>query len=181
MKKKVSPSIGLWVFILIAGFAKPGYADPIFSGYDNRISPGNFSRLIAGTYIVSRDPMDGPSYILTIFADGNLSSIQSIQFEGGAGDFPFSNQQGAWIRTGNRKVTAAVLNMNYLSTPGGLRGIAIATYTLEFSKNFRTVTGESNGRIYAPGVDPQNPGNAATLDTFTDQFTAKRVIVANDD
>jgi hypothetical protein len=47
---------------------------------------GNLSRFgvqIAGTYVVSRPPEAGPSRILSIFADGNLTSIQSTQFGGG--------------------------------------------------------------------------------------------------
>ena len=57
-----------------------------------------FGSRIAGTYIVAREPDAGTSRMLTIFADGNLSSIQSIQFNGGAGGGGFSNQQGVWKR-----------------------------------------------------------------------------------
>lgn len=181
MIKKVLLSFGLGVFILIAGFAgpSPSTADSNFSNSDNRFNPGNLSKAIAGTYVVSRDSKDGPSRILTIFADGNFSSIQSIQFAGGVGGFPFSDQQGAWKRTGHRKIKATVLNINYLSN-GQFNGIAIAAYDLEFSENFRTITGVSSGKIYAPGVDPQNP-DEDPIDTFEDNFTAERVIVENGD
>jgi hypothetical protein len=45
----------------------------------------DFGRKIAGVYVVSRPPEAGPSRLLTLSADGILSSIQSTQFSGGAG------------------------------------------------------------------------------------------------
>lgn len=50
---------------------------------------GDFGKQIAGVYVVSLTPEQGISRILTIAADGNLSSIQSVQFSGVAG-FAFS-------------------------------------------------------------------------------------------
>jgi hypothetical protein len=47
-----------------------------------------------------------PSRLLTLSADGILSSIQSIQFSGGAGSLGFSNQQGVWRRTDDETVSA---------------------------------------------------------------------------
>lgn len=66
--------------------------------------------------LVARDPAEGPSRILTIHADGNLSSIQSIQFSEGAGPegfAGFSDQQGAWERAGNQQIQATVPDFVY--------------------------------------------------------------------
>src|SRR5918992_1240625 len=60
---------------LILGVLRPSEAD----------NDSAFAEKVAGTYLVARDPAEGPSRILTIHADGNLSSIQSIQFSEGAG------------------------------------------------------------------------------------------------
>jgi hypothetical protein len=110
-----------------------------------------FAEKVAGTYLVTRDPADGPSRILTIHSDGNLSSIQSIQFSEGAGPEGYDLSDGT-----------------FLGTTG-------AHYVLELSKDFQTVAGTVEGRIFAPGVDPLHPGEAAPIAQFTDEFTAQRV------
>jgi hypothetical protein len=46
------------------------------------------------------------------------SSIQSIQFSGGAGGLAFSNQQGVWQRTGKNTVEARVLDIGYNRATG---------------------------------------------------------------
>jgi hypothetical protein len=110
-----------------------------------------FAEKVAGTYLVTRDPADGPSRILTIHSDGNLSSIQSIQFSEGAGPEGYDLSDGT-----------------FLGTTG-------AHYVLELSKDFQTLAGTVEGRIFAPGVDPLHPGEAAPIAQFTDEFTAQRV------
>jgi len=136
-----------------------------------------FGNRIAGTYIVSREPDAGPSRILTIFADGNLSSIQSIQFNGGAGGGWFSNQQGVWKRAGTREIRATVLDLSYDFETGDFHGVAAASYDLQFDKTFQTVTGLVEGKVYSPGIDPLNPGDAAPIDEFSDAFEAQRIVV----
>ena len=132
-----------------------------------------FGSRIAGTYIVAREPDAGTSRILTIFADGNLSSIQSIQFNGGA----FSNQQGVWKRVGPREIRATVLDLSYDFETGNFLGMAVASYGLQFDKTFRAVTGTVEGNIFSPGIDPLNPGDAEPIDEFSDAFEAQRVVV----
>lgn len=137
-----------------------------------------FGNRIAGMYIVSRAPDAGISRILTLFADGNLSSIQSIQFNGGAGSGGFSNQHGVWKRIGPRELRATVLDISYDFETGDFAGMAIATYSLQFDKSFRTITGTVEGSIYSPGVDPLDPGDEEPIDEFSDAFEAQRVTVS---
>lgn len=136
-----------------------------------------FGNRIAGTYLVVREPDAGISRILTIFADGNLSSIQSVQFNGGAGGGGFSNQQGAWKRVGPHEIRATVLDLSYDFETGNFLGIAVASYSLQFDKTFQTVTGTVEGNVYSPGIDPLNPGDAEPIDEFSDAFEAQRVVV----
>lgn len=136
-----------------------------------------FGNRIAGTYIVARELDAGPSRILTIFADGNLSSIQSIQFNGGAAGGGFSNQQGVWKRVGTREIRATILDLSYDFQTGDFLGMAVASYDLQFDKTFQTVTGTAEGKIFSPGIDPLNPGDAEPIDEFSDTFEAQRVVV----
>jgi hypothetical protein len=138
-----------------------------------------FGVRIAGTYIVTRQPDDGPSRILTIFADGNLASIQSVQFGGEAlgGDW-FSNQHGPWERIGKHEIEATVLNLSYEPLTGKFLGTAIAHYNLQFDNTFQTVTGKVTGKIFSPGVDPLNPGETKPIAEFSDAFQAQRVTVS---
>ncbi|MBI5795231.1 MAG: hypothetical protein HZA47_02810 [Planctomycetes bacterium] len=136
-----------------------------------------FGSRIVGTYIVAREPDAGTSRILTIFADGNLSSIQSIQFNGGAAGGGFSNQQGVWKRVGPREIRATVLDLSYDFQTGDFLGMTAASYDLQFDKTFQAVTGTVAGNIFSPGIDPLNPGDAEPIDEFSDTFEAQRVIV----
>jgi hypothetical protein len=115
---------------------------------------------------VTRDPVDGPSRILTIHADGNLSSIQSIQFSEGAGPqgfVGFSDQQGAWEKAGNQQIEATVLDFVYDLSGGTFLGTTGAHYVLEFHQGFQIVEGTVEGKIFAPEVDPLHPGEAAPI------------------
>ena len=52
-----------------------------------------------------------------------------------------------------------------------------ATYNLQFDKTFQTVTGSVEGKIFSPGIDPLNPGDAEPINEFSDTFEAQRVVV----
>jgi hypothetical protein len=137
-----------------------------------------FAEKVAGTYLVARDPAEGPSRILTIYADGNLSSIQSIQFSEGAGPegfVGFSDQQGAWEKAGDQQIEATVLDFIHDLSEGAFLGTTVAHYVLEFHQDFQIVEGTVEGKIFAPGVNPLRPGEAAPITQFTDEFTAQRV------
>ncbi len=133
---------------------------------------------IAGTYVVSREPSAGISRILTVFADGNLSSIQSIQFgEGDVSSTGFSNQHGVWKRIGPREIRATVLDFSYDFETGSFLGVAVAGYSLQFDKTLQIATGTATGKIFSPGIDPLNPGDAEPISEFNDSFRVQRVSV----
>jgi hypothetical protein len=139
-----------------------------------------FGVRIAGLYLVIRKPEDGSSRILTIFADGNLTSINSTQFEFGEGVVgAFSNQQGVWRRVGDGRVEATVLDFTYEPSTGDFFGTAVARYDLQFDRTFEAVTGRVEGKIFNPGVDPLNPGAVEPIAEFSDNFKAQRVTVGN--
>ena len=106
-----------------------------------------------------------------------MSSIQSIQFNGGAAGGEFSNQQGVWKRVGTREIRTTVLDLSYDFETGDFLGMTAASYDLQFDKTFQTVTGTVEGNIYSPGIDPLNPGDAEPIGEFSDTFEAQRVIV----
>jgi hypothetical protein len=156
------------VAFLIPGVLRASEAD----------NDSEFAEKVAGTYLVARDPSDGPSRILTIHADGNLSSIQSTQFSEGVGpegSVGFSNQHGAWEKANNQQIEATVLDFEYDLSDGTFLGTTGARYVLEFHQDFQVVEGTVEGKIFAPGVDPLHPGDAAPIAQFTDEFTAQRV------
>jgi hypothetical protein len=135
---------------------------------------GDFGKHIAGVYVVSLTPEQGTSRILTISADGNLSSIQSVQFSGVAG-LAFSNPQGVYKRTGPREITAQVVNIATDPATQEFLGVAIATYLLTFDESLRSVYGQVDGQVFAPGVNPLHPDGAPPLQTFTDTFDLQRI------
>src|SRR5688572_7098512 len=116
-----------WSLLILAlallttvAFLVPGLLRPSEADNDNA-----FAEKIAGTYLVARDPTDGPSRILAIHADGNLSSIQSTQFSEGAGPegfVGFSDQQGAWEKAGDQQIEATVLDFVHDLSDGTFLG-----------------------------------------------------------
>ena len=124
---------------------------------------------IAGTYLLT-EADEGGARIVTITADGSWFGIHSFQF-----DIKFSNQQGVWKETGERKITARTLDFNSLKD--GV-GSALFTFTVEFDNVYQQVTGKLSGKIFPPGVDPLDPV-AVPIKTFNNTFTGKRLIVTD--
>ncbi|MDP6433649.1 MAG: hypothetical protein QGI15_04960, partial [Candidatus Scalindua sp.] len=108
--------------------------------------------------------------IVTITADGSWFGIHSFQF-----DIKFSNQQGVWKETGERKITARTLDFNSLKD--GV-GSALFRFTVEVDHVYQQVPGELSGKIFPPGVDPLDPV-AVPIKTFNNTFTGKRLIVTD--
>lgn len=174
--------LGLFAFSSPAGSVSPGLESENTEDRAESKEKGGlklFSPRIAGTYVVMRNPAAGPSRILTIFSDGNLSSIQSIQFGGGVAGGGFSNQQGAWKRLGLRKIQATVLDFSYDPLTGNFLGSTAARYDLQFDSTFQNVTGTVAGKVFSPGIDPLNPGGVEPIAEFSDAFEAHRVTVGN--
>ena len=46
---------------------------------------------------------------------------------------------------------------------------------MEFRQDFQIVEGTVEGKVFAPGVDPLPPGEAAPIAKFSDEFTDQRV------
>ncbi len=124
---------------------------------------------IAGTYLLT-EADEGGSRIVTITADGSWFGIHSFQF-----DIKFSNQQGVWEKTGERKITARTLDFNSLKD--GV-GSALFRFTVEFDNAYQQVSGTLTGKIFPPGVDPLDPV-AVPIKTFNNTFTGKRLIVTD--
>jgi hypothetical protein len=124
-------------------------------------------KLISGTYLLTESD-DGGSRIVTITADGNWFGIHSYQL-----DNKFSNQQGVWEKTGNRKITGRTLNFSSLED-----GVAssLFRFTVEFNKTYQQVSGELSGKLFPPGADPLDPV-AVPIKTFSNTFTGKRLTV----
>ncbi|MGR3302582.1 MAG: hypothetical protein ACUZ8I_08795 [Candidatus Scalindua sp.] len=124
---------------------------------------------IAGTYLLT-EADEGGSRIVTITADGGWFGIHSFQF-----DIKFSNQQGVWKETGERKITVRTLDFNSLKD--GV-GSALFRFTVEFDNAYQQVSGTLTGKIFPPGVDPLDPV-AVPIKTFNNTFTGKRLIVTD--
>lgn len=140
----------------------------------------SFGVRIAGTYLVIRQPEKGTTRILNLFADGNLTGMQSVQFGGGDPREGFSNQHGTWKRIGKHMIEATVLDLEYDPSTGEFLGTTITHYTLKFDKDLQNIIeGIAKGKIYGPGVDPLNPGDNIPFFTFSDTFQAQRVPVGN--
>ncbi len=139
----------------------------------NEVRAGNndsaIGEKIAGTYLLT-EADEGGSRIVTITADGSWFGIHSFQF-----DIKFSNQQGVWKETGERKITVRTLDFNSLKD--GV-GSALFSFTVEFDNAYQQVTGELSGKIFPPGVDPLDPV-AVPIKTFNNTFTGKRLIVTD--
>ncbi len=126
-------------------------------------------KLIAGTYLLTEGD-DGGSRIVTITADGNWFGIHSYQL-----DNKFSNQQGVWEKTGKMEIT--VRTLNFSSLDDGV-GSSLFSFTVEFDKTYRQVSGELSGKLFPPGVDPLDPVAVPTK-TFSNTFTGKRLTVTD--
>ena len=106
---------------------------------------------IAGTYLgVQKDA----AQTLQISGDGNLSVILSIQFSGGAAGLRFSNALGSWKETGERKITAKTVDLDFRPKDGTFAGVSAATYVINFDEKFQTASMNWKGAVFPPSVNP---------------------------
>lgn len=139
-------------------------------------SPGGGSSF-TGTYIAT---LPERAEILQLHGDGTAEITLSDQVTSGAGGFTFSDSFGSWKITGQRKLSARFVNLNFdVTGPAATySGAAVVDYTLQFAANFRTFSASCSGKIYPTGQDPFAPG-AVPVTTFDcaylDGFLYKRV------
>ena len=141
-------------FIIMAVLALLAFSAFLTEG---QVSPAladdeaGLGKKIAGTYLgVQKDA----AQILQISEDGNLSVILSIQFSGGAAGLRFSNSLGSWKNTGEREITAKVVDVDFRSKDGTFAGVAAAKYVIKFDKKLQTASVTYEGAVFPPGVNP---------------------------
>lgn len=153
-------------------------SSPTFSGTTEQMPQGSFGAQIAGTYLAMPQSADESTRILNLFADGNLASIQSVQFKGEVPPNAFSNQHGTWKSSGDNKAEAIVLSIVYDAATGAFLGTTKSQFDMQFDNTLQTVTVSVRGQVFGPGIDPLNPGNVQPTDEFSHNFQAKRVPVS---
>ncbi len=135
----------------------------------------DFGKKVAGLYFVT-ETTTGVKHLISLYADGNFQGISSEQ-EGGVPEFnPFSDQVGTWMQTGERELTAKVIDLTYNRDPMTLFGIGVVRYVLTFDDDFNTVTGPLEGGVIAPDGNP-NDLEAEFLFTFAAPLVGERVPV----
>jgi hypothetical protein len=112
----------------------------------------------AGTYLAS---LPTRSEILQLHADGTAEITLSDQVTSGAGGLTFSDSLGSWKVSGPRRLTARFLNLNFAGTD--FSGNAVVDYVYLFGANLKTIAASCQGKIFAPGVDPFNPGSVPVV------------------
>jgi len=128
--------------------ASPATADP-HGNHDD----------FTGTYFTS--PTPPAAEILQIHSDGTAILTTSDQVTVGAGGLTFSDSIGSWRALGPRKLSARFLNLNFagIIPSATFAGTAVVDYVYQFSASFDTITVTCDGRIFAPGVNPLDPGS----------------------
>lgn len=134
-------------------------------------------RGFAGTYVAT---LPERAEILQLQEDGTASMTLSDQVTSGAGGFTFSDSFGTWKRTGARRLALRMVNLNFdVTTPAATySGAAVVDYVLEFAPNRRTFAASCQGKIFATGDDPFDPGSVpvTTFDcAYLDGFLYQRV------
>jgi hypothetical protein len=134
---------------------------------------------LAGTYIAT---LPDRAEILQLHRDGTAGMTLSDQVTSGAGGFTFSDSFGSWRRSGPRRVSLRMVNLNFdVTGPAATySGPAVVDYVLEFGPGFRSFAATCQGEIFPPGVDPLDPDSVpvATFDcAYLDGFLYQRVPV----
>lgn len=160
-------------FVIVAVLSLGGLYSHEAAARDN-FKRSNFGERVAGLYFVT-ESTTGAQHLITLWDDGNFQSISSIQ-EGGAGFNPFSDQMGTWKKTGRREITAKVIDMTYNFDPMTLFGFGVARYVLTFDKNFKRITGTTEGGVISADDKPTDL-DAEFLFTFGSPLEGERVPV----
>ncbi|WP_437596275.1 hypothetical protein WMF28_27225 [Sorangium sp. So ce590] len=127
----------------------------------------------SGTYVAS---LPDRAEIMHLHRDGTAGMTLSDQVTFGAGGFTFSDSLGSWRRAGDHTVSLRTLNLNFDLTGAApaFSGIAVVDYVLVFAPDKDMFTASCQGKIFATGVDPLDPGatpitefDCAYLDGYT--------------
>lgn len=113
-----------------------------------------------GSYLLIQS--DGFQQLLTLTTGGTVFSQVSGQR---TPPNPFGDQQGAWVRTGEREITIKTLDFTYDSETGAFTGYGRSTFTGEFDNDFNEFVGEVFVEILGSDQDPLNP-DAEPIRTF---------------
>ncbi len=136
----------------------------------------------AGTFFVSNKGTLSESTsiwrIITLTSDGNWFSIASNQTSIGLNpDMGYTDQQGVWKKTGNREITAKVLDFCFSPADGSHDGNSVAHYEVTFSRDFNSLDGEYDGRVYPNDQNPLDPENPDVFIPFGGTIEGTRVRV----
>ena len=125
---------------------------------------------VAGTYFITIEP-DGGSSIVTLTSDGNWLSTNSQQFT-----IAFGDQQGAWQKTGQREITAKVLDFNFSLPDGVQNGVTRSRWVVTFDSDFKKLEGTVEVEIFAPDQNPLHPTEPPFI-KLSSTFEGQRVTV----
>ena len=139
-----------WTFIGVLALS------PFVADRSQASGPGNADDYVGTFYAALADRAE----ILHIHADGTAGITLSDQVTAGAGGFTFSDSMGSWRVTGNRRLSARFLNLNFDVTGQAptYSGMAVVDYDLQFAPNLRSFAASCAGKIYPSGQDPFAPG-----------------------
>ena len=137
---------------------------------------GNFGERVAGTYLITFDREDeDPTFrrLVTLTAHGTWLSVDAHQYSDA---FTFTDQQGAWKRSGPREMTARVIDFSYNPAGGDPNGVTRIRFVVRFTSNFQEVHGTMFGETFPAEENPLDP-EGPPLGTFEATFTGQRVTV----
>jgi len=156
----------------------PPPPDEVVNSPDKGVKP-ILGHRFAGTFFVSDSEDPSIWRIITLTSDGNWFSIASNQTSIGLipNDMGYTDQQGVWKKTGNREIIAKVLNFGFSPADGSHVGNSVVYYKVTFSRDFNSLTGEYDGRVYSENQNPLDPGDPDVFIPFDGTIEGTRVRV----
>ena len=70
--------------------------------------------------------------------------------------------QGVWERTGRRQIAVKALDLDFDDN-----AIAVIHFVIDFDQEFRTLTGELDGALFADDIDPLDPDDGPVSQSST--------------
>jgi hypothetical protein len=129
----------------------------------------SFPDCFVGTFLV--DEGNGTKSLWTLGTGGVFFVTSSAQAA-----LDFTDEQGAWIKTGKRRAGAISLDFSF-DPDGGLANIAKVNADVTFTgNNCSGIEGDFTVSFYDPEVDPLDP-DSVPENVVSDTFTGRRVTV----